>query len=167
MSLLTLSEEGTKLRLTLTDAGREALLGYAKLGAKVEWAAPHITILKALLCNSDLELLSDVDAADVGARTSSPLLAFGVERAERYQAATAETGEILEGQLLKVDRVYWFPNYAVESELETLLRQGFVEFDKAAETPAEPQETFTCTNCEKTFTDDTDALDHKCEKASE
>lgn len=164
-----------KLLITLTDRGREMLGSYLENPCEVfreierghdpkyQWSKPHATILSDLLedqiANSDLEMLSDVDAADIGALTSSPLLAYGVQRAEKYKPANANESEVLEGQILKLDRVYWFPNYQVESELETLLRAGKVEFETGHK---EPSETYTCEGCQQTFDNDTDALDHKC-----
>ncbi len=58
------------------------------------------------------------DYAQVGALTSSPLLAVGLRRDEV-------------GNIKYLTELYYFPNYQVESELETLLRTGEVKFMRA------------------------------------
>jgi hypothetical protein len=52
---------------------------------------------------------------EIAALTSSPILSDSAKRDDN-------------GGLAAVDKVFWFPNYQVESEIETLLEKGFVLF---------------------------------------
>lgn len=64
-----------------------------------------------------------VQPEEVGALTSSLILSENTERDDQ-------------NGLVQVGRVFWFPNYQVESEVETLLEKGKVVFtgvDPAAE----------------------------------
>lgn len=65
-----------------------------------------------------IQVLSDHDLADIGALTSAPVLALGVERDDDYKVTN-------------VTDTWWFPNYQVEDELETLLTKGVVVFTRA------------------------------------
>jgi hypothetical protein len=66
------------------------------------------------LCNG-WELLQP---EEIGALTSAPILATNTLRDD-------------DGGLVDAGRVYWFPNYCVENELETLLLSGEVFFQAA------------------------------------
>jgi hypothetical protein len=64
-----------------------------------------------------------VQPEEIGALTSSLILSEHTERDDQ-------------GTLVQIGRVFWFPNYQVESEVETLLEKGKVVFtgvDPAAE----------------------------------
>jgi hypothetical protein len=56
-----------------------------------------------------------VPPEDVGALTSAPILSDSAQRDD-------------DGKLTAIGNVWWFPEYAVTSELEELMEKGFVEF---------------------------------------
>ena len=60
------------------------------------------------------------DYSDIGALTSSPIIALDVERDE-------------EGNILNTGAVFYFPNYMIENELLTLMESGRLVFRKAEE----------------------------------
>ena len=176
------------LRLELTDEGRGDLLDYVTSGCgscgykaadhwrhglaavcaeystgyqlpqgEILFRTDHRSILSDLLedhkANGGPELLSEVDHADIGALTSAPVIAYDVERDFSDKAENI-------GALTNIGAVYWFERYQVESELETLLRQGFVDFPRApSDEPAEPQPKFTCGVCELEYDNATDAAE--------
>jgi hypothetical protein len=76
-------------------------------------------LLEPVICNSDWELLNpnSEDYVAIGALTDAPVLAEWVERND-------------DGDLTNIGDVYWFPNYMVESELETMMETGEVVFEK-------------------------------------
>ena len=120
---VTLVQEPNQLSIKLTEEGKEFLQGESQIEAgEVHWKKAYSEILWALLQDfievGDLEIFSDQDLADVGALTSAPVIGFGVSRDD-------------DSRLTDVEDVYWFPNYQVESELDTLLQDGEVVFDKS------------------------------------
>jgi len=130
---ITLNDlENGNLRLTLTDEGKaEMLENYVEsvkgdensiFPDEIVFNQDHRSILWDLLediiCNSEMELLSENDYGKIGALTSAPIIAFNVQRDDN-------------GELENVGRVFWFESYQIASELEELLTVGFVDFDKA------------------------------------
>lgn len=77
-------------------------------------------LLEGDICNSDWELLNpnSEDYAALGALTDAPIMAEWVERDD-------------DGNLKDIGRVFWFPNYMVECELETMMEKGEVIFELA------------------------------------
>jgi hypothetical protein len=135
-------EETGKLIVSLTEFGRETLTAYAvkpvpesyELGlpmesdawdTEIEFRVPHDTLLYILfddpkLREARIELLdrkSD-DYGRIGALTDSPIIGWKVVRN-------------VQGEISYIGGAYWFPQYQVESELETLLKTGSIAFDKA------------------------------------
>lgn len=116
------------LKLTLTADGKEFLesdifdmdawQNEGELHFNTRTHSLLLAMLEDIGCNSEIELLhpDTSDYLKIGALTSAPIIAADVERNN-------------EGELLSVGKVFWFPNYAIESELETLLTKGFVEFE--------------------------------------
>jgi hypothetical protein len=143
------------LIIRLTDQGKEELIAYAREDATqhpsvINWTKPHDTILAAMIEDHLGNGWTMPDAAQIGALTSSPILA--------YDCAFNDEGEIT-----KAEAVYWFPNYQVESELETMLRQGFVRFEQAPEgQPTDPNESYACAECNAQFDNSSAALSHTC-----
>lgn len=120
------SEDGITLKLT--PEGREELKGYIRtdrtyLVEEKVWSKGTDSILYDLLedwlCNGWEWLAPE----EIGALTSAPILSDEVERDDF-------------GKIVKLGRVYWFPNYAVECELETMLAEGEVFFPAAQEETA-------------------------------
>jgi len=56
-----------------------------------------------------------IEAYEINALTSAPILSCEGERDD-------------DGELVKIGRIYWFPNYAVESLVQTLYDTGVVKF---------------------------------------
>lgn len=172
-----------KLRIELTDEGRADVLNYinnpcAECGvvasrhnfheSNVEgghreyqlpdeellYRVPQIQVLAELMEDHLGNGWEMPDAGEIGALTSSPLIAWDVSRDD-------------EGNIDDIGALYWFPNYQIESELETLIRRGFVEFTRA---PTEGEGTkdadlkiaYKCETCGFPFTHEDDALKHRC-----
>jgi hypothetical protein len=136
---INLTETDRGLRIDLTEAGRSFMEEYkvkrevvgSFLGAgseifpeaeEIEFETPPEFILAGLLEDAEgiAELLNprSDDYLRIGALTSSPIIASGVMRDDR-------------GEIEKVDKVFWYPGYQVQSELEELLRDGSVTFERA------------------------------------
>ena len=120
---ITLEKLPGKLRLTLTPKGREEL--EAKLVPadenhtdKYNWKEPHNTILQDLLEDHLCNGWEWLEPEEIGALTAAPLLSDSVLRNDKNEVTDYEN-------------VYWFPEYAVTSELEELLDKGFVDFTRA------------------------------------
>lgn len=166
MAYIDLVHTGNKLTITLTPEGREELIKYARREdgnsitifndqhRELVFTKPHATILEVLLKGhieaGTCELLDENEAVEIGAFTGSPLIAFGVERWHS------------DAQIISLDRVYWFPNYQTESELETLLKTGSVTFEGGREVPDPPAEVFECEQCHDKFDSAEVALEHNC-----
>jgi hypothetical protein len=140
IELLAGAKATSSLVLKLTPMGRTVLRGFvreeneisynldngAKQTAKiVEFNRPHAAIL-ALLLNDlkpfGFEILGLYDYAAIGALTDAPIIAMGVNRDRA-------------GELQTASRLWWFPNYQIDSELEQLLQTGLVKFDSAIPEP--------------------------------
>lgn len=104
------------LRIRLLPAGKEFL---DEQRDDQGWRRGTLYILLDLiefqLCNGWHEIKPE----DVGALTSAPIL-----------SDIADFDD--EGNLRNVDTLYWFPDYAVKCEIEELLADGHVDFQKAA-----------------------------------
>ena len=102
------------LRLQLTTAGIEHTATF-----RVERLTNGVmTTLATLLADhleTDWELL---EPAELAALTSAPLLGTGIDRDD-------------DGVLRGVEHLYWFPDYAIRDEIEELLTDGAVTFDRA------------------------------------
>lgn len=157
----TLEAEPGRLIIRLTDEGRaeladnlpntdEALI-QVKNGYHIElnWTKPHADILQEMLEDHLANGWTMPDAAQIGALTSSPLLAYGCDYDE-------------EGFITKSEALYWFPDYQVKSELDQLLREGFVTFVEANEDTDEYKEKYTCTECLAEFDNASAAVTHQC-----
>lgn len=128
------------LVVTLTDAGREELNNMTESDPDNECEYPgalrfdrsYVSAWRALILDleecQDIHMLTDSEYEMVGALTSAPIIVA-------LPKFDAETND-----LTAFDAVFWFPNYQIESELETLLRTGTVTFDLASD----PQDLMTC-----------------------
>ncbi len=72
-------------------------------------------LFEYIQANTSWELLRP---EDIGALTSAPILGYDVTRDDM-------------GDVQEVAEVYWFPNYAIEDEVEKILVEGAAFFDKA------------------------------------
>ncbi len=115
------------LHLLLTHHGREFLEEHrvdALPEAEMHFDRAHESLWTDLLesysTNGGPELLRGDDYHDIGALTEAPIIAYDVARHEG-------------GGLYQVGRTFWFERYAIEDELETLLRTGQVVFPEAKE----------------------------------
>lgn len=166
------AERVTKaLIFRLTTAGREHLLGrvqgacipldgfvaqgdpfFPLRDTEINFTKPHAEIWRELLSDfegaSTLHLLADDEYEMLGALTSAPIV---VTKPGRDQG----------NALVSFDAVFWFPNYQIESELETLLRTGAVSFELASE----PQDLLTCDECGLETYDLEAMQSHKCERS--
>jgi len=124
---VTLKIEADGLHISLTPEGKEWLEIQAERedpDGEIFWGRPYediwVELLESYACNGGPELLNShtEDYVKLGALTSAPIIAYDVVRNEDYKLVT-------------VGRVFWFPQYAVESELEILLRDGTVIFEEA------------------------------------
>jgi hypothetical protein len=112
------------LRLNLTAEGKEFLLDKVEnsdeneIFFRVNSQMVLFDLLEDIICNSEIELLNEVDYAKIGALTDAPIIAFNVRRDDN-------------GELLETGKVFWFEKYAIQSELENLLTNGFTDFDAA------------------------------------
>lgn len=126
-SLVSLSIEKDGLHIKLEPDGREYLDGLANRDDPDGWlffGRPGSDIWYELLepysTNSGPEMLNS-DSEDylrLGALTDAPIIAYDVERDDYHN-------------LISVGKVFWFPRYAVENELETMLVKGEVVFEDA------------------------------------
>jgi hypothetical protein len=114
------SEEGITLKLT--HVGRIELREYRiDTGAGPDWSNRHDVIFADLLKDHLANGWEIIQPEEIGALTAAPILSDSVTRDDS-------------GNLLKVDQVYWFPDYAVRSELDELYENGEVFFPAAEET---------------------------------
>jgi hypothetical protein len=116
MSYVNLEKLPKCLRITLTPAGREELVD--KRNADGTWKSGTDSILADLLEDHLCNGWEIVPPEDIAALTSAPILSDSTQRNDQ-------------GKLTKIGDCYWFPQYEVESEIETMLEKGFVDFDLA------------------------------------
>ena len=112
MSFVNLTKLPRCLRISLTPAGREELLDRRD---GENWKSGTDSILYDLLEDHLANDWEMVPPEDIGALTSAPILSDSAQRDDQ-------------GKLTAIGDVYWFPNYAVKCELETMLKNGFVDF---------------------------------------
>ena len=116
----TLNWEETSAGLVFTVGGKyqEELKEAVEAGTGMR---AFDDIIDALQSNGDLE---SIQPEEIGALTSAPI----VGRVERDD----------QGNILKVDEVYWFPDYQIKDPVEELAANGTVTFPKApADTAAD------------------------------
>ena len=115
------------LRISLTPEGREELQSrlvkpgdknYSYDSGNYQWKQTHAAILQDLLEDHLANGWEFVPPEDIGALTSAPILSDSAQRDDN-------------DKLTAIGDCWWFPNYQVESELETLLEKGHVDFDLA------------------------------------
>lgn len=112
-------ETAEGLVLTITKRGR-FYLRYEVAGMQgSRWSVPEDSIWSDLF--EDIRGNSGIDwlTGEIGL-TGAPIIGMEVERDDN-------------GDLEETGNVYWFPNYCIESPLETLLNTGRVVFTKAEE----------------------------------
>lgn len=113
-----LIEVPSGLRIKLNDTGRTELLEQRNEESD-GWKKGTLCTLQDLLEDWLGNGWSFVAPQDIGALTDAPILSPDVEQDDH-------------GNVVKVGKVYWFPNYAVECELNTLLEKGEVFFPLAS-----------------------------------
>ena len=99
------------LVISLTSVGKEAIEAAEADGQNIDAEAFMHDLFEWQTCNG----WEWIAPEEVGALTSAPILSDSAERDD-------------EGQLLTVGRVFWFPNYQVESPVRTLHERGAVTF---------------------------------------
>src|SRR5208283_5888464 len=98
------------LLIKLLRAGREFLREQRDgTGWKLGTDAIFSELIEWHLCNG----WEFVAPEEIGALTAAPILSDSAMRNDK-------------GELTAIDKVFWFPNYQVESEIETLLEKGRV-----------------------------------------
>lgn len=139
------------LVLKLTPAGRAELeaMTTGDRESGISFDRPHVSAWTCLISDleecRDIHMLADAEYEMLGALTSAPIIVT----LPAYND---------QSELTAFDAAFWFPNYQVESELETLLRKGAVTFDLASE----PQDLMTCQCGFETFIVEK-MHGHKCE----
>jgi len=113
--------EGEGILLKLTKEGREELEAH-----RIDRLSPHnwdtgtdqilCDLLEYSLCNG----WESVPPEDIGALTSAPILSDEITRDDN-------------GNITEIGKVYWFPDYAVRSEIDELADNGEVFFPAAKE----------------------------------
>lgn len=106
--------ENGNLKITLNKRGKEELAElkerFEKIGYAIWWE-----LNEGKFCNG----YTEVKPEDIGALTSSPLIANGIIDEETTQEELDNT------------KVWFFPNYQVISEIEELFEKGEVIFVNA------------------------------------
>jgi hypothetical protein len=102
------------LRLQLTTAGIAHAATF-RVERLTDGVLATLATLLADHLETDWELL---EPAELAALTSSPLFGTGIDRDN-------------DGVLRGVEHLYWFPDYAIRDEIEELLTDGAVTFDRA------------------------------------
>ena len=110
-SLVEFSKRGGNLVITLTPAGREVIAHAEADGQNIDSDVFMADLFEQPLCNG----WEPVRPEEIAALTSAPIFTDEAERDDH-------------GQLVKVGRVYWFPNYQIESPVQTLRDKGEVVF---------------------------------------
>ena len=120
MSYVEIVKSIEGITLKLTPLGR-AELKDLRIDGGMNWAKSHDSILADMLEDHLCNGWEFIQPEEIGALTAAPILSDSVTRDDS-------------GNLLKVDQVYWFPDYAVRSELDELYENGEVFFPAAEET---------------------------------
>ena len=119
MSYVDIKKVVGGIKLILTKIGAEELDAHRiDRTSYWDWDKGAEEILRELLDDHLCNGWEFVPPEDIGALTSSPILSDEVERND-------------DGEIVKVGKVYWFPNYAVQSELDLLYDDGEVFFPEA------------------------------------
>jgi hypothetical protein len=121
MGLITFEAGADKLVVRATPEGHEQASRLCELlrVSEVGIDAALIEMLEDMLANG-WETLNDDDKVAIGALTGCDVIL--TDEAERDD----------HGKLLKVGRVYWNPNYAVDNEVELLRDRGEITFIEAS-----------------------------------
>jgi hypothetical protein len=99
------------LVITLTPAGREEIATAEADGENIDSDFYMGQLFDHPFCNG----WEVIQPEEIAALTSAPIFSDEAERDEQ-------------GKLLAVRRVYWFPNYQIESPIQTLKEKGVVIF---------------------------------------
>jgi hypothetical protein len=118
MSYIQIVKCAEGITLKLTPEGREELRDCRRSGGGWSKGTDDLLhdLLEYQLCNG----WEFIPPEDIGALTSAPILSDEAERDDH-------------GNLTKLGQVYWFPDYAVRSELDELYENGEVFFPAAKE----------------------------------
>ncbi len=103
------------LVITLTPEGRDSITDAQADGHNTDAEQFMHDLFEWQTCNG----WEWIAPEKIGALTDAPILTDSAERDD-------------EGQLTSVGRVYWFPNYQVESPVQSLYERGRVTFTGAA-----------------------------------
>lgn len=127
-NLVTLEIFPDGLHIRLEPEGKEYLQGEIEerdeLTTEIFWGRPYedvwVELLERYANNGGPELLNmhTEDYERIGALTDAPIIGYDVERDDMYD-------------LVGIGRAFWFPRYAIESELEILFDTGEVIFEEA------------------------------------
>ena len=111
MQYVTFTKENGNLVVTLTPEGKQEIAEAIADEKNIGSDDFMLNLFEHPLCNG----WSEIRPEDIGALTSSPIFS---------DEATFDD----DGNLKSVGRVYWFPNYQIESPVETLNEYGRVIF---------------------------------------
>jgi hypothetical protein len=119
MSYIEIEKSEDGITLKLTPEGREELKDL-RIDGGMNWAKSHDAIFADMLEDHLVNGWEFIPPEDIGALTASPILSDEVVRDDS-------------GMLVSLGQVYWFPDYAVRSELDELYEAGEVFFPAAKE----------------------------------
>jgi hypothetical protein len=120
MSYIEIEKREDGILLKLTPAGREELKSWRAEGCMSAWTKGTNSILCDLLEDHLANGWEFIYPAEIGALTDSLLISDEAVRSDQ-------------GHLTELGTVYWFPDYAVRSELDDLYDNGEVFFTAAKE----------------------------------
>ncbi len=110
--MVEFKKQNGNLVITLTNLGREFIDDALANGTNIDSDEFMTDLFEGKLCNG-WELLRP---EEIGALTGAPILSDETERDDS-------------GSLKKLGRVYWFPNYQIESPIRTLWEKEIVTFE--------------------------------------
>lgn len=113
MSYIEIEKGEDGITMKLTEAGREELRDLRT--EEGEWAKGTDAILLDLLEDHLANGLDVIQPEEIGALTSALILSDTVVRNDN-------------GEIVSVETVYWFPDYAIRSEVNDLWDDGEVIF---------------------------------------
>lgn len=99
------------LMISLTPEGRAAVEAAAEQGQNTDSTHFIHDLFEWQVCNG----WEWIAPEEIGALTDAPILSDSADRDEQ-------------GRLTKIGKVYWFPNYQIESAVQTLYDTGTVTF---------------------------------------
>ena len=114
MKYVNFAKKNGNLHITLTPEGKQEIQDAISDGKNIDSDDYFRELCEHPLCNG----WSEVNPEDVAALTSSLIFSDELEWDD-------------DGEILTVGRVYWFPNYQIESPVETLRANGWVVFQGA------------------------------------